>query len=141
MTSTRIAFPAVAAVLGLLAIANASGQTTYAPADEDVVRYDPSRIQTFRGLVVGTITAPFEGEQDGMVAVIESGSLDIQAHLGPRTHLDRIGCDVDAGDSVVIEGTPVVEDDVVVVGVFRMTVDGTTCHLRNSNGTSPADNS
>jgi hypothetical protein len=124
----------------MLAIGNASGQTTYAPADEDVVRYDPSRIQTFRGLVVGTVTAPIEGEQDGMIAVIESGNLDIQAHLGTRSHLDRIGCDVDAGDSIVIEGTPVASDDVVVVGVFRLTVDGTTCNLRNSNGTSPAEN-
>jgi hypothetical protein len=139
MTSTRIALPAVAAVLGLFAIGSASGQTTYAPADEDLVRYDPSRVQTYRGVVVGTVTAPFEGEQDGMVAVVESGNLDLQAHLGRRAHLDRIGCDIDAGDSVVIEGTPVVEDDVVVVGVFRLTVDGTTCHLRNSDGSSRAE--
>lgn len=60
----------------------ASG-TTYAPTNAGTVRFDPARVATYRGVVLGTMTAPLQGGVDAVVAIIDLGSEEIRAHLGP----------------------------------------------------------
>lgn len=111
----------------------ASG-TTYAPTDIGAVPFDPSRVASYRGEVVGTMTAPLQGEGDAAIAIIDVGSDEIRAHLGPSAYLEQIGCDLDPGESVVVEGSPSVVDGRTIVVVSRVFVRDRAFLLRNSDG-------
>ena len=114
-----------------------SGQITYAPENR-AVPFDPSRVASYRGVVVGTLTAPLEGGVDVVVAVVDIGEREIEAHLGSRAYLERIGCDLEPGDPVAFEGSPRDEEGTTIVAVSRITVQGRSFRLRDSDGSSPA---
>lgn len=113
-----------------------SRQITYAPENR-AVPFDPSRVASYRGVVVGTLAAPLEGGVDVVVAVVDVGDREIEAHLGSRAHLERIGCDLEPGDSVSFAGTPRDEEGTTMVAVSRITVQGRSFRLRDSDGSSP----
>jgi sporulation protein YlmC with PRC-barrel domain len=113
-----------------------SQQLTYAPENE-VVRFDPARVTSYRGVVVGTMTAPLEGSIDVLVAIVDVGDREVQAHLGSRDYLELIECDLEPGDSVAFEGSPQDEEGTTVVAVSRITVQGRSFRLKNSDGSKP----
>jgi hypothetical protein len=105
--------------------------TAYAPSDAGAARFDASRVVSYRGRVVGTMTAPLRGGLDLVEAVIDAGAEEIHADLGAQFYLERIGCDIEPGQSVVVEGSRSDED---VLVVSRITVEDRTFLLRNPDG-------
>jgi hypothetical protein len=104
---------------------------TYAPSDAGAARFDASRAVSHRGRVVGTMTAPLQGGLDVVVAIIDTGAEEIHADLGAEFYLEQIGCDIEPGQSVVVEGSRSDED---VLVVSRISVQDRTFLLRNPDG-------
>jgi hypothetical protein len=105
--------------------------TTYSPSDAGVARFDASRVVSYRGTVVGTMTAPLQGGLDVVEGVIDAGAEEIHADLGAQFYLEQIGCDIEPGQSVVVEGSRSDED---VLVVSKITLRDRTFVLRNSDG-------
>ena len=104
---------------------------TYVPSDAGAARFDASRVVSHRGRVVGTMTAPLQGGVDVVVAIIDTGAEEIHADLGAEFYLEQIGCDIEPGQSVVVEGSRSDED---VLVVSRISVQDRTFLLRNPDG-------
>ncbi|HJS72672.1 MAG TPA: hypothetical protein VJ921_00185, partial [Vicinamibacteria bacterium] len=112
------------------------GMVSYAPTEDDVDRFDPAKATTFRGVVVGTMTASFQQDVDDVVAVVDLGnSQTIRARLGPELYLTQIGLGLAPGQSVVLEGFALEGDDQPLVVVSKITAQGRTFVLRNLEGT------
>lgn len=109
-------------------------EPTYAPSDAGTVTFNPGRVISYRGRVVGTMTAPLQGGVDVVVAVIDVGAEEIHADLGAQFYLEQIGCDIEPGESVVIEGFLSEDDGRTLVVVSRISVQDRTFVLRNSDG-------
>ncbi|MGH9319327.1 MAG: PRC-barrel domain-containing protein [Vicinamibacteria bacterium] len=110
-------------------------QATFNPSPTPVARFQPSSIKSYRGLVVGTMTAPLEGTINEVVAIIDIGDEEVEAHLGPQPFLEKIGLEIEPGVNVVFEGSPSEVEETTVVVVSRITVRDRTSLLRERDGT------
>jgi hypothetical protein len=109
---------------------------TYAPTQDTVDRFDPSQVSTYRGVVVGTMTASFQGELEEVVAIVEvADTRKIRARLGPQFYLTQIGLGLTPGESVVLQGFALDADDSPLVVVSEVTVEDKKFVLRNVDGT------
>ena len=112
------------------------GMVSYAPTSDDVNRFDPAKATTFRGVVVGTMTASFQQDLEDVLALVDLGNgRTIRARLGPEIYLTQIGLGLAPGQSVVLEGFALEGDDQPLVVVSKITVQDRTFVLRNLDGT------
>jgi hypothetical protein len=105
----------------------------YAPSEDPVDRFDPSRVATYRGVVAGTTTGFFQGELVAIVVIADAQK--IRARLGPEIYLTQIGLGLTPGQSVVIQGFSLAGDDPPLVVVSELTVQDKKFVLRNMDGT------
>jgi sporulation protein YlmC with PRC-barrel domain len=109
---------------------------TYAPSQETVDHFDPARVATYRGVVIGTMTAAFQGELEDVVAVVEAADArKIRARLGPEFYLTQIGLGLTPGESVVLQGFSTEGEDPPLVVVSEVIVREKKYVLRNVDGT------
>jgi hypothetical protein len=109
---------------------------TFTPTEEIVERFDPARVETYRGFVAGTITAPFQEGAEDVVAIIElPDGRTIHARLGPELYLTQIGLSIVPGQAVLLEGFALDVGDRPIVVVSASTVLDKRYVLRNLDGT------
>lgn len=117
-------------------VAEDQSMVTYAPTQDTVDRFDPSHVATYRGVVVGTVTASFQGELEDVVAIVEvADSQKIRARLGPQFYLTQIGLGLTPSQSVVLQGFSLEGDDPPLVLVSEVMVQDKKFVLRNVDGT------
>jgi hypothetical protein len=109
---------------------------TYAPTEEIVERFDPARVAAYRGVVLGTMTASFQGGAEDVVAIVDlEDGRTVHARLGPEVYLTQIGLGIAPGQAVLLAGFALDLGGRPTVVVSEITVLDRRYVLRNLDGT------
>ena len=111
-----------------------ANRISYAPSSTNS-NYAAGEKVSMSGTVVGTLTAPLQGDTDHRVVYVNVGETEeVRLHLGPDWYLKERGVNVEPGDLLSFSGSRAPEEEETIVQVNELRVNGRTIVLRNPQG-------
>ena len=115
--------------------ASGDNRISYAPSPAGRQGYTRGENVSMTGTVVGTMTAPLQGDTDHRVAYVDVGQAEeVRLHLGPDWYLKELGVNLEPDDLISFSGSRVPEEEETIVLVDELRLDGHTFVLRDPEG-------